>query len=68
MRARRLVPYYQAGCNGDDASGCGWKWQSGDRAEVKWEATRHATDWQHEVVIQNLNDGLVLDGRVRGAA
>lgn len=65
MRGRRLDPYYHASCNGTDVPprGCGWTRSGSNRRDVRDDAEQHAQDVGHEVVIQNTNDGLVLDGR-----
>lgn len=65
MKGRRLEPYFHATCNGTDVppEGCSWRAQGSDRARIREQGESHATAAGHEVVIQNTNDGLVLDGR-----
>lgn len=66
-RARRLVPIYRATCNGgDDNRGCAFlSVESRYLPEIRRITAEHARTAQHEAVVQNLNDGLVLDGRPR---
>lgn len=64
-RPRRLVPIYRATCNGgDDNRGCAFLTvEARYLPEIRRIAAEHARTAQHEAVVQNLNDGLVLDGR-----
>ena len=59
-----MEPYYRIVCNGA-SDGCGWATVSSDKGRARSYGEDHALSMRHEVIIQNINDGLVLDGRVR---
>ncbi len=60
---RRLDPYYRLVCNGRDAQGCIFTKLADDKREARALAVQHAKEARHEVVVQNINDGLVVDYR-----
>lgn len=77
-RARRLDAYYVVTCNGDDRDGCAFRASFGSGAESpdrisRAEAARraraaawtHAYGAEHETIVTDTNDGLVVDGRDR---
>lgn len=63
MRGRRLVPFYRATCNGGGSFGCDWQYEGSDYRFVRLHAEVHASIRSHETLVQNLNDGIVFDGR-----
>ena len=67
MKGRRLEPYYRAVCNGTDVPpiGCDWTKEGSSYRALRLAAENHAVIRCHEVVVSNVNDGLVLDGRRR---
>jgi hypothetical protein len=63
MKGRRLEPFYRAVCNGAPAIGCDWSSEGSSYRALRIRAENHAVIRCHEVVVSNVNDGLVLDGR-----